>query len=277
MFLLNLLGKSFVKGDAVEFSVLDHIEKFRWRLIRAVVIVLIFTVAGFVYMPYIFHTIILAHAYPDFWTYRMLCKIGSSLCVDKLNFTLQSREMAGQFTIHLKSSFIVGIIFGFPFIVWEIWKYIKPALHKNEINISFRVVSVVPFLFVIGIVFGYFILAPLSVNFLANYNIDPSIKNQFDITSYVSTVMIMVLVCGLIFQLPVLVYFLTIAGILIPEFMRKYRKVAIILVFIIAGIITPSPDILSQLIVAVPIYLLYEISIYAAANVSRNRKQHVES
>ncbi|ABG58731.1 Sec-independent protein translocase TatC [Cytophaga hutchinsonii ATCC 33406] len=266
------MGKSFVKDHSAEFSVLDHIEELRWRLIRAVVIILVFTVVAFIYMPYIFHTIILAHAYPDFWTYRMLCRIDNSLCVDTLNFTLLSREMSGQFTIHLKSAFIVGFIAGFPFIVWEIWKYIKPALHKNEINVSFKVVSVVPFLFIIGILFGYFILAPLSVNFLANYNIDAAIQNQFDITSYVSTVTIMVLVCGLIFQLPVLVYFLAMAGILTPEFMRKYRRVAIILVFIIAGIITPSPDIMSQLIVAIPIYLLYEISIYTAASISKKRK-----
>jgi len=192
--------------------------------------------------------------------------------VDKLNFTLLSREMSGQFSIHLKSSFIVGFILGFPFIVWEIWKYIKPALHKNEINVSFKVVSVVPFLFTIGILFGYFVLAPLSVNFLANYQIDATIQNQFDIASYVSTVTIMVLVCGLIFQLPVLVYFLAMAGILTPEFMRKYRRIAIILVFVIAGIITPSPDVLSQLIVAIPIYLLYEISIYTASSVSKKRK-----
>lgn len=272
MFLLNLLGKSFVKNDTVEYSVLDHIEELRWRLIRAAVIILIFTVVAFIFMPYIFHTIILAHAYPDFWTYRMLCKIDSSMCVDSLNFTLLSREMSGQFTIHLKSAFIVGFISGFPFIVWEVWKYIKPALRKNEINVSFKVISVVPFLFIIGILFGYFVLAPLSVNFLANYNIDASIQNQFDITSYVSTVTIMVLVCGLIFQLPVLVYFLAMAGILTPEFMRKYRRAAIILVFIIAGIITPSPDIMSQVIVAIPIYLLYEISIYTAASISKKRK-----
>lgn len=272
MFLLNLLGKSFVKSDTVEYSILDHLEELRWRLIRAVVIILILTVVAFIYMPYIFHTIILAHAYPDFWTYRMLCKIDSNLCVDKLNFTLLSREMSGQFSIHLKSSFIVGFILGFPFIVWEIWKYIKPALHKNEINVSFKVVSVVPFLFTIGILFGYFVLAPLSVNFLANYQIDATIQNQFDIASYVSTVTIMVLVCGLIFQLPVLVYFLAMAGILTPEFMRKYRRIAIILVFVIAGIITPSPDVLSQLIVAIPIYLLYEISIYTASSVSKKRK-----
>ena len=125
MFLLNLLGKSFVKNDTVEYSILDHVEELRWRLIRAIIIILIFTVVAFIYMPYIFHTIILAHAYPDFWTYRMLCKIDNSLCVDKLNFTLLSREMSGQFSIHLKSAFIVGFIFGFPFIVWEIWKYIN--------------------------------------------------------------------------------------------------------------------------------------------------------
>ena len=271
MFLLNLLGKTAMQIKPEEMNVFDHLEELRWRLIRGVVVVLVFTAVAFIFMPEIFQHVILAHANPKFWTYRMLCKIDPGLCVDHLNFTLQSRDMAGQFTIHLKTAFIMGFIGGFPYIVWEIWRYIKPALLAKERSGSFAVLSIVPFLFVIGIAFGYYVLAPLSVNFLANYQIDSSIVNQFDITSYVSTVCMLVLACGLIFQLPILIHFLSIAGIITPAFMKKYRRHAIVIIFVLAGIITPSPDMLSQVIVALPIYLLYEISILTSGRVQKNK------
>ena len=268
MSILNLIGRS-ASATIGEMTVLDHLEELRWRLVRGVIVIVILSVIAFIYMPYIFQNVILAHSKPDFWTYRIMCMIDSGLCVDKLNFILQNKDMSGQFTMHLKSAFITGFIFGFPYLVWEIWGYVKPALEGREIKSSSKVVAFVPFLFIIGALFGYFILAPLSVNFLANYQLDTTILNQFDVSSYVSTVTMLVLACGLIFQLPVLIYFLALAGIVTPELMKKYRKHAIIAVVIVAGIITPSPDMLSQIIVGIPIYLLYEISIYTAA---RNKK-----
>ncbi len=258
------------KGQTM--SVLDHLEELRWRLVRSAIVILIFSVIAFVFMPYLFQHVILAHASPNFWTYRILCLVDPGLCVEKLNFTLQSRDMSGQFTTHIKSALITGFMVGFPYLVWEIWRFVKPALEGKEINHSLSVVSIVPFLFIIGVLFGYFVLAPLSVNFLANYSLDTSIENLFDISSYVSTVITLVLLCGLVFQLPILIYFLAIAGIVTPQWMRKYRKHAIVVIIILAGIITPSPDILSQIVVGIPIYLLYELSIHTAARVQKTKQ-----
>jgi len=268
MSLLNLIGRS-ATATIGEMTVLDHLEELRWRLVRGAIVIVLLSIGAFIYMPYIFQNVILAHSKTDFWTYRMMCLIDKGLCVDKLNFILQNKDMSGQFTMHLKSAFMTGFMFGFPYLVWEIWGYVKPALEGREIKSSSKVIAFVPFLFIIGALFGYFILAPLSVNFLANYQLDETIINQFDVTSYVSTVTMLVLACGLIFQLPVLIYFLALAGIVTPELLKRFRKHAIVVIIIIAGIITPSPDMLSQIIVGIPIYLLYEISIYTSARIKK--------
>ena len=226
---------------------------------------------AFIYMPFIFQTVILAPAKTDFWTYRMLCELG--LCLEKLNIPLQNRTMAGQFTTHLTASLIGGIIFAFPYVIWEIWSFIKPALYPKEVKMSLITVLIMPVLFLTGILFGYFIISPLSINFLANYQLDVSVTNQFDLSSYIATLCIMVLGSGLIFQLPVLIYFLSVIGIVTPQAMRKYRKYSVIGIFIAAGVLTPSPDILSQVLVALPLYMLYEISIYVSAYVQKRKSK----
>lgn len=269
MFLLNLLGSTSASKNGHVMSVLDHLEELRWRLVRSTIAILLFSVVAFIFMPYLFQNVILAHAQSDFWTYKIMCLVDPALCVDKLNFTLQSRDLSGQFTTHIKAALIMGLISGFPYLVWEIWGYVKPALQEREIKSSMSVVSIVPFLFIIGVFFGYYVLAPLSVNFLANYSLDSAIQNQFDISSYVSTVIMLVLMCGLVFQLPILIYFLALAGIVTPQLLSKYRKHAIVAIIILAGVITPSPDMLSQIIVGIPIYLLYEISIHTAARIKK--------
>ena len=265
MFLLKLFTSPSVVRTA-EMSTLDHLEELRWRLIRSVLVIIIFTTIAFIYMPYIFQHVIFGPARPDFWTYQMLCKISAGLCVDKIDFSLQSRTMSGQFSMHIISALIGGIICSFPYIAFQLWGFIKPALYKREKKRTFKMVLVMPFLFVIGILFGYYIITPMSVNFLANYKLDPSIQNQFDITSYISTISILVLGSGLMFQLPIIIYFLAALGIVKPETLSRYRKHAIVVIFIVAAVITPSPDILTQLLVAIPLYILFEISIWISAS-----------
>ena len=170
-------------------SFVDHLEELRWHLIRSVIAIGIFTIAAFACMPYIFHHIILAPSRTDFWTYQMLCKLSPSLCIDKIDFTLQSRNMSGQFTMHILASIVAGLVVAFPYVFWEIWKFIKPALHTSEKKYTAGTVLAVTTLFFLGVLFGYFIIAPLSINFLANYKLDESIVNQFDITSYMSTLL----------------------------------------------------------------------------------------
>jgi len=184
--------------------------------------------------------------------------------------------MSGQFTMHILASFVAGIVVAFPYVFWEIWRFIKPALHTNEKKYTAGTVLSVTTLFLTGVLFGYYIIAPLSINFLANYKLDESIVNQFDITSYMSTLCMLVLGSGLMFQLPILIYVLSAMGIMTPMFMRTYRRHAVVIIFFIAAIITPSPDILSQVLVALPLILLYELSIFVSASVYKKKLKAAE-
>jgi sec-independent protein translocase protein TatC len=258
--------------DQKEMSFLDHLEELRKRLFRAMIPVAIMTTVAFVYMDKIFKYVIVAPAKPDFWTYRMLCKMSAELCVDKIDFALQSRTLTGQFTMYMTAAFVTGFILAFPFVFWQIWKFVQPALNPNERKNAQGGIFFVSSLFFIGILFGYYIVSPLSINFLANFKLDDSIVNQFDVTSYISMLLMMVLGCGLIFQLPVVVYILSKLGIVTPGFMRKYRRHAIVVILVVAGILTPSPDVLSQLLVGTPMIILYELSIFISAAIDRQRR-----
>ncbi|WP_038031741.1 twin-arginine translocase subunit TatC [Thermonema rossianum] len=263
--------------DDKEMSFIDHLEELRWHLIRSLVAILVFTVVAFIYKDFFFGKIVLGPTRLDFWTYRKLCELGQliespALCFDKLNFTLQSRKMAGQFLMHLTSSFVIGLIIAFPYVFWELWRFVQPGLYENERRVTTGVVLVVSFLFLTGALFGYYILTPISVQFLANYTLDPSIINEFDIISYVSTMLTLVLGCALLFQLPILVYFLAKAGIVSAQSMKAYRRHAIVVIFVVAAIITPA-DVFSQIIVALPLILLYEISIFIAGFVKKKEER----
>ena len=244
--------------------------------------VVIMTVVAFIYMSEIFKYVIVAPAKPDFWTYRFLCKLNDlwhsyfpgspNICVEKIDFALQSRTLTGQFTMYMTSAFITGFILAFPFFFWQIWKFIEPALNPHERKNARGGIFFVSLLFFTGILFGYYIVSPLSINFLANFKLDESIVNEFDVTSYISMLMMMVLGCGLMFQLPVVVYILSKIGLVTPGFMRKYRKHAVIVILIIAAIVTPSPDALSQMLVCTPMIILYELSIFISASIDRKRR-----
>lgn len=183
--------------------------------------------------------------------------------------------MTGQFTITIIAAFVIGLVFSFPYIVWEIWRFIKPGLRKSERNSSTGVVAAVSSLFAAGISFGYYFIAPLMVYIMVNYKISDMITNQFDITSYVSTFVALVFGSGLLFQLPVVIYFLSKFGLVTPAFLRRYRKHSVIIILIIAAIITP-PDPLSQTLISIPLYLLFEISILISARVQKQKLKEEE-
>lgn len=257
-----------------EMSFLDHLEELRWHLIRSLISIMIFAIAAFLAKNIVFHGIILAPSRTDFWTYRMLCKVSelintSALCIEELPFIIQSRQMTGQFTMHLTSSFVIGLILAFPYAFWEMWRFISPGLYSKEKQIARGSVFFVTLLFAIGILFGYYVISPISINFLSNYQLDPSIQNEFDIISYVSTLTMLVLASGIMFQLPIVVYFFTKAGIVTPAFLRTYRKHAIVVILVVSAIITP-PDVVSQILIAFPLIVLYEISIFISKNVIKN-------
>ncbi len=265
-----------------EMSFLDHLEELRWHIVRSVVAIMIFMVVAFIYTPEIFDKIIFAPSRVDFPTFEMLCNLGKkvgneeALCVKPFPFKIQSRYMTGQFSMQFLAAFVIGFIIAFPYVFWELWSFIKPGLHNNEVKNSRGAVFAVTFLFLLGISFGYFVLVPLMTWFFSSYTLSPTIVNEFDITSFVSTFIALVFGSGLLFQLPVVVYFLTKIGLLTPSFMRKYRKHSYVVILIIGAIVTP-PDPLSQMMMSTPLFLLYEISIFIAANVYRKRLKEDEA
>lgn len=256
-------------------SFLDHLEALRWHLLRSVAAILIFTVIAFLAKSIVFGIVILGPSKVDFVTYRWLCNISDyigvpALCIDELPFTIQSRQMTGQFTMHMTSSLVVGFIVSFPFVFWEVWRFISPGLYDQEKNAARGAVFFVSLLFFMGAAFGYFILSPLSINFLSNYQLDPSILNEFDITSYISTLTMLVLASAIMFQLPVVVYFLAMSGLVTSGMLKSYRRHAIVVILVLSAIITP-PDVISQILIAMPILVLYEAGIRIAKRLEKKR------
>jgi len=268
--------------DEKEMSFLDHLEELRWHVVRSVVAIMVFMVGAFIYTKWIFDNIVFAPAKASFITFKWICKIGqitgneANLCITDIPFKVQSRYMTGQFTMQFVSAFVIGLIIAFPYVVWELWSFVKPGLRLRERKGSAGAVSAVSSLFILGISFGYFILCPLMVWVFSTYSISDMIVNEFDITSYVQTIVALTFGSGLLFQLPVVVFFLAKIGILTPQFMRTYRKHAAIVILIVAAIITP-PDPLSQTIISIPLYLLYEISIFICAIEVKNKKKREEA
>ena len=255
--------------NKADMSFLEHLEILRWHLVRSTIAILVFTVLAFSFKSILFDEIILAQKNADFWTYRLLCRFseflgkGDLLCMGDIHFSLINITMSGQFTIHIVTSMIAGIILAFPYILFEVWRFIHPALQKNERKYARALVFSGSFLFAAGILFGYYFISPLSVQFLGNYTVSDLVENQITLRSFISTVSTITLACGLVFQLPLLVYFLTKLGFLTPEFMKKYRKHAVVVTLVLSAIITP-PDISSQILLTIPLLVLYEISIYVS-------------
>ena len=265
------------KSNDKEMSFLDHLEIFRWHLIRSAIAILFFAIISFIFKNIIFDKILLAPRESDFVTYKILCYLSNllgledSLCLSEPIFSLINITMSGQFSVHIYTSILAGFILAFPYVFWQFWSFVKPALHKHEASIARGVVFYSSFLFLAGILFGYFIIAPISINFLGSYQISSVVANQINITSFISTVSTITFANGIIFELPVLVYFLTKFGLITPALMRNYRRHAIISILILSAIITP-PDVASQVIVSIPLLILYEISIRISSRIIKKNK-----
>lgn len=256
-------------------SFLDHLEEFRGRLVRSAIAVLAGAIVVFIAKDFVFDQIIFAPRKPDFASFRAWCALGEwlgmgdSLCIKEINYSLQSTTMLGQFTTHLMVSLVGGIIVAFPYIFNQLWLFVKPGLRQTEVAAVRGIVFYTSLLFFAGVLFGYYGLLPLSLQFLGNYQLGdvPTIST---INSYMKLMLSVTLATGLVFQLPIMVYFLTRIGLLSADTLRKYRKHALVAILIVAAVITP-PDLTSQILVAIPILVLYEISIVVAKRVERNR------
>ncbi len=266
-----------IEAPEKEMSFLDHLEELRWHLIRSTIAVVIIGIAAFIAKGFIFDGILLWPKSASFPTYQFLCNaarlIGlESFCFTEMPFAIQSRTMAGQFSAHIWTSITAGIIVAFPYIIYEFYKFVSPGLHENERRSSKGFIFAASLLFFSGVLFGYFIVTPLSINFLGTYQVSETVLNEFDLDSYIGLVRASVLACGIVFELPIIIYFLTKIGLVTPEILRKYRKFALVLVLILSAVITP-PDIASQVIVAVPVLILYEVSIFISRGVIRRQEK----
>lgn len=253
------------KTKEAEMSFLDHLEVLRWHLIRSTLAVVIVAIVAFIFRKRIFSDIIFVFRESDFTSYKILCKISQLVgsekgCFDEVPFDIVSITMAGQFSAAIWTSITAGFVVGFPYILYEFWKFISPGLYENERKNSRGFIIVSSLLFFLGVTFGYFVIAPLSVNFLATFSIADTVKNTIQVGSYIGLVRSSIIAAGIIFELPIIMYFLTKIGLITPEFLKRNRKYALVIVLILAAIITP-PDISTQVIVAVPVLILYEISI----------------
>lgn len=262
-----------------QMSFLQHLEELRWHLIRIVLGVLITGTIAFICKSFIFDTLLFGPKRSDFFTYRMLCELSTwmgvedaSMCMDTLPFVVQSRKVAGQFSIHIWTAILAGFIVSFPYTLYEIWRFIAPALYDKEKKYTKGFIFICSFLFFLGVLFGYYIITPLSIHFLGTYSVSKEIVNEFDIDSYVALVRTSVLSCGVIFELPVLIYFFAKIGLVTSAFLATYRKYALIIVLAISAVITP-PDIASQIIVSIPILVLYEISILITKAMERKQSK----
>ena len=266
------------KKNINEMSFLDHLEDLRWHLIKATSAIMIVATVAFIFSRKIFEFIIFAPKEMSFPTYKFLCKaaqfinVDTTFCGESLPMIIQNRTMAGQFSADIWTSILAGFIISFPYVIYQFWKFISPGMRVNERKHSRGFIIISSFLFFLGVLFGYYIVTPLSMNFLANYSISDVVDNQIDISSYIALVRSAALASGLVFELPIIIYFLTKIGLVTPEFLRKYRKYALVIVLILSAIITP-PDIASQIIVAIPILILYQVSIYISKVVIKNQKK----
>lgn len=248
-------------SDEKEMSFIEHLEELRWHLIRAISSIMVIAIIVFAAGRWVFDHVLLAPKQPDFITYRLVSKV---VPFSPPDFQLETRVLGEQFFVHLKVSFILGLIFAFPFILWEIWKFIKPGLYEVERKAARGFVWICSLLFALGVSFGYFIISPVAVTFLASYDMGAIAAPTLD--SYVNSILMFTFPTGLIFELPILAYFLTRIGLIDAKFMRTYRKHAFVAFFVLAAIITP-PDVITQFLIAIPLYILYEVSIYVVRNV----------
>lgn len=271
------MGKKKNADNSDEMSFLEHLEEFRWHLIRSFIAIFVVGLVAFIFKDIVFDKIIMVPKSSDFFTNRVLCNFGKwihidNLCINAKPLEVINIKMAGQFITHIVVSIVAGIIVGFPYLFFEFWRFLNPALHHREKLYTKGAVFFTSLLFMLGVLFGYFVITPLSVHFLGSYSVSETITNKIHLTSYISTVASVTLASGILFELPILVYFLTKIGLVTPEILKKYRRHSLIAILALSAIITP-PDVFSQILVAFPLLILYETGIMISRRILKNEEQ----
>lgn len=273
--------KGTKKAIKAEMSFLDHLEALRWHIIKSAIAICVFATLAYIYSDFVWNSVLLAPNSNEFWTSQMLIKLSNFLGMksdglNKVPINLINFDLSGQFMVDVWTAIISGFIVAFPYVVYQFWSFVKPALYENERRHASGAVAVMSGLFLIGVLFGYYLIVPFSLDWLGGYSISKTVVNQINILSYISSVTSIVIAGGVSFELPVVVYFLSKVGLLTPRFLKKYRRHSYVVLLIIAAIITP-PDVLSQTIVSIPLILLYEVSIFISARVDRENKKRLDA
>jgi sec-independent protein translocase protein TatC len=264
-----------------EMAFVDHLEELRWHIIRSLVVILFFAVIIFIKIQWVFDNVIAGPIDPNFISYRVICRLsnalglGNDLCLPPVNITMQTTTFGGQFFSSFSIAFVGGLIASFPYIFWEFWRFVKPALKPKELNGTRFVIFWVSFFFFLGSAFGYFVLGPFTFNFLASFQVSAlnMVTTRPTINDYIDNLTDVIVGCGIAFEMPVLTYALTKIGIVTPEFLKRTRKYAIVILLVLAAVITPSPDWYSQTIVFLPLFALYELSVYISRRVYKNQQE----
>ena len=271
------MGNITESKDKKEMGFFDHIEALRWHIMRSAIAVVAAAFIAFTQKKFIFDYLLFGPTNADFPTNRFFCWLENNysflqgLCIKDAKFTFINTDITGQFMLHIQMSLYVGAISAFPYVFWEIWRFVKPALHEREIRNTRGIVFITSLLFTIGCLFGYFIITPFSLNFLIQYQATAIVQNMIDINSYIGLLITMTVPTGILFELPMLVYLLTKLGILTPSFMRSGRRLAYVIILIVVAIITPQGDVTSLLLISTPIFILYELSISISNRVYKQR------
>lgn len=265
--------------EKAEMTFIDHLEELRQHIIRSVIAILVMAAIIFIYRDWVFDNVITGPINPDFISYRLLCDfshwahMGDALCMPPVTINMQTTTFGGQFLSSISLALIGGILIAFPYIFWEFWRFIKPALKDKELKNTRFIIFWVSFFFFTGAAFGYFLLGPFTFNFLGSFTLGTKgvLETRPTLTDYLDNLTNLILGCGIAFELPVLAFILTKIGLITPAYLRSIRKYAAVIILLAAAIITPSPDWMSQLIVFIPLFTLYELSILVSARVTKQR------
>ncbi|MFY7651058.1 MAG: twin-arginine translocase subunit TatC [Chitinophagaceae bacterium] len=267
--------------SGAEMSFVDHLEELRGHVVRSILAILIVAIAIFIYRDWLFDNFITAPVNPDFFTYKALCNIshslhiGDALCMPPIKINMQSTTFGGQFMSSITMAFVGGLIISFPYVFWEFWRFVKPALSENELKGTRFVIFWVSFFFFLGAAFGFYLLGPFTFNFLASFQLGTKgmVVTIPTFTDYLDNLTNIILGCGLAFELPVMAYALTKIGLITPQFLKNSRKYAVVVLLVVAAVITPSPDWMSQLLVFIPLWMLYELSVWVSGRVAKKEEE----
>jgi sec-independent protein translocase protein TatC len=268
-------------SDKAEMSFVEHLEALRWHIIRSLIAVLICGIVIFIYRDWVFDNVIVGPVNPNFISYKAFCQLshflhlGNALCMKSIHVEMQTTTYGGQFLSSISIALMGGLLVAFPYVFWEFWRFIKPALRPEELANTRYIIFTVSFFFFLGSAFGYFILGPFTFNFLAGFTLGSEhiLVTRPTLGDYLTNLTNIILGCGIAFELPVLASVLTGIGLITPSFLRRSRKYAIVVILVVAAFITPSPDWISQMLVFTPLFLLYELSVIVSARIYKKQQE----